>query len=124
MAIPQVDPAIVNLDVYAGATFSEMYVWEHDGAAVNLTGTSARLKARDEYPDTTALFDISTSTSGITLTAAGEITLTFTATETAAVGATLGHTQTQLVYDLEIVDGAQVVQLMRGIINLYPEATR
>ena len=124
MAIPQVDPAIVNLDVYAGATFSELYVWEFDGSPVDLTGKSARLKARDEYPDTAVLFDISTSTSGITLSAAGEITLSFTATETAAAGVSLGHAQTQLVYDLEVVDGAQVVQLMRGIITVYPEATR
>ena len=124
MAIPIIEPGLDNYDVYAGSAWAWPLLWEHDGEPVDLTGCTARMYGRLNYPDVTTVFEID-ETSGITLGGtAGTITLFLSDTVTAAMDTTVGYEKTVILYDLEVDDGAGVVQILRGVITLWPEATR
>ena len=124
MAIPIIEPGLDNYDVYAGSAWQWPLIWEHDGSPVDLTGCQARMYGRINYPDLTTVFEID-ETTGITLGGAtGEITLFLSDTITTAMGVSVGHEKTVILYDLEIEDATNVVQILRGVITLWPEATR
>ena len=102
-----------------GATFSLSLTYKDStGAAINLTGFTARSKFKTSYSGTVVAN--LTSSSGITLGgAAGTIVLTISATDTAAITAPSSG-----VYDLEIVSsGGVVTRLLEGKYNVTPEVT-
>ena len=108
---------IYNFTIEQGATFSRTLTWKINSNLVNLTGYSARLKARNNNSKL-VVFSL-TSPSGITLGgAAGTIVLNVSANDT-----------TKLIpgkysYDLELQSGGgEVTRLLRGTLTISPEVT-
>ena len=85
----------------------------------NLAGFTARMQIRRLIEDTNHMIELTTENSGIELESAemGEIRLIMTPTQTAALA-------TDGVYDLELVDGAEVNKVISGGFTLIPEVTR
>lgn len=112
-------PGRLDLELWQGATWSYVLTWEIDGVAVNLGGYTARLQARETVSDSSTALSISTS-SGITLGgSAGTITLSRSATQTAAL------TPGRYYYDLELESaGGVVTRLLEGTLTIYAEVTR
>jgi hypothetical protein len=111
-----------NLEINQGATLALVATWRDSaGTAINLTGYTARLNVRETYASTSAVLTLTTENAGITLgDAAGTITLSATATVTAALTAPFSG-----VYDLELVSGGGVVtRLLEGSATISPEVTR
>lgn len=106
-----------------GATFeAQMTYKDSAGTGINLIGYQIRMQARAKHSDTATVLDLSTATSGITLTDAanGVFSLNLSANETAALTA-----NQFLVYDIEIESPAGVVtRLTQGNITISPEVTR
>jgi hypothetical protein len=110
-----------DLTIPAGATYSQTINWKTGSPAafVNTTGFSARMQLRTSYSAATASLELTTTNGRISLTNAGVITLSLTATETAALAAG------RYVYDLEMVSsGGQVTRLLEGVVTVSPEVTR
>jgi len=110
-----------DLTIPAGATYSQTinYKTGSPAAFVNTTGYSARMQLRTSYSAASASLELTTSNGRISLTNAGVITLSLTATETAALAAG------RYVYDLEMVSsGGQVTRLLEGVVTVSPEVTR
>lgn len=104
--------------MYQGATWDYQLVWKTAGTPVDLTNYTARLQARATYATGTAVLSLTNGT-GITLGGtAGTITLSASATTTAAIPAA------QYVYDLELVNGSTVTRLVQGYLNVSAEVTR
>lgn len=102
-----------------GATFSLSLTYKDStGAAINLTGFTARSKFKTSFSGT-AVASL-TSASGITLGgAAGTIVIVISASDTAAITAPSSG-----VYDLEIVSsGGVVTRLLEGKYTVTPEVT-
>lgn len=114
-------PATANLTIYQGATWSQKVMWRTGAsrALVNLAGYSARMQARLSAENGTTVLDMTTANGKIALAgASGEITLSLTASETAAVPAGT------YVYDLELVSGAVVTRVLQGELTVSAEVTR
>jgi hypothetical protein len=112
-------PGKYDITIYQGATYDVTFTWKDESdTEVNLTGYSARLKARESIDSSSAFISL-TSGSGITLGGtAGTIRVLISATDTAAL------TQSG-VYDLELESGAGVVtRLLEGNLVLSKEVTR
>lgn len=109
----------LNLAVEQGTTFSQTLTWKIDGTAVNLTGYTARMQARDDVTSTTTILSL-TQGAGLTLGGvAGTIIIALTATQTAALVA--GN----YVYDLELASsGGVVTRLVQGTLAVSAEVTR
>lgn len=104
--------------ILQGATFSAIFtVKTGAGVAWDLTGWTARMTIRDAKGGT-SLLSLTTANSRITLGgAAGTVTLTISATDTAAI------TWTRGVYDLELVNGSTVYRILEGVITVNEEVT-
>jgi tRNA threonylcarbamoyladenosine modification (KEOPS) complex Pcc1 subunit len=104
-----------------GATFSRVFYWQDSQALpVNLSGYTARMQIRQEVDSSTAALSLTTENSRIALGgAAGTITLTVSATDTAAVAGG------EYVYDLELISGlGTVTRLLQGCFTVDAEVTR
>lgn len=103
-----------------GSDWTRTITWKIGSTPVNLTGYTARLKAKTSYSKDNAIINLTTENGGITLGGeAGTITLNLNNLATAAFGFT------RLVYDLELVSpGGIVKRFLQGIITLDVEATR
>lgn len=109
-----------HLVIQQGATFQRTVTWkDENGAAINLTGYTARLQIRETADATSTLVSL-TDSSGIVLGgSAGTIAITISATATAA------FTWTRAVYDLELVTaGGIVTRLLEGSVSVTPEVSR
>lgn len=113
-------PGSLDFLMPKGSTFSRTLTWKVSGSPVNLTDYTARMQARTSHISGTVVLDMATSNGKITLGGtAGTITLSLTASETAAI------TAQSLSYDLELVSvGGVVTRLVEGQIVLTPEVTR
>jgi tRNA threonylcarbamoyladenosine modification (KEOPS) complex Pcc1 subunit len=104
-----------------GATFNREITWLDSSAnPVNLTSYTARMQVR-ETPDSSAvLLGLTTENNRIALGGtAGKITLTVSATDTAAVSAG------EYVYDLEVISSlGTVTRLIQGCFTVDAEVTR
>ena len=116
---------IHNLICDQGATFRKTITMKQsDGTtAVDLTGFTARMKIKHEVGGT--LIKSLTSSSGLTMGGSagtptnGEIDISISATDTAAVDAPITG-----VYDLEIVSNSGVVdRVLQGKFIITPEVT-
>lgn len=111
---------IYNFTCEQGANFTRIItLYEPDGETpYNLTGYQARMQVRREVDESTILVELTTANGRITLGgAAGTITLNLTASVTAAIN-------DDGVYDLEIVSGANVHRVLKGLFRLDYEVTR
>lgn len=111
---------LYHLVVEQGAAFVRTFLYtDDDDVAVNLTGYTARAQLREAYGDAEAVSDW---TAYLTIDAlAGTITLQVPATVTAAITASRG------VWDLELVPptGADdAIRLLNGKWTLSKEATK
>lgn len=101
-----------------GATFQQVISVAQNNVAFDLTGYVARMQIRKTVSASTTIADL-TSGSGLTIDgAAGTITVTIAATDTAAM------TIERAVYDLEIEKDGVVKRLLQGKITLSYEVTR
>jgi tRNA threonylcarbamoyladenosine modification (KEOPS) complex Pcc1 subunit len=103
-----------------GATFSQLVTYKESGVAVNLTGYTARMQVRSTLESASTVVELTTANGRIALGgAAGTITLTISATDTAALTAGRG------VYDLELVSGSGIVtRLLQGVATISRNVTR
>lgn len=108
---------VMNVD--QGSTWNVQATIATDGTPWNLTGYTARMKVRPTVESTTVTMSI-TDTDGIALGgAAGTVTLSRSATQTAAL------TAGSYVYDLELVSGGGVVtRILQGPFVVSAEVTR
>ena len=108
-----------NFTIEQGATFSKIVTWyDSTGSLVNLTSYTAAMKTKVNKDDSSSVID---STSNLTITlggALGTITLTMTASQTAAL------TFHSAYYDLELTLSGTVTRLLKGIITLDKEVTK
>jgi hypothetical protein len=103
-----------------GATYSQVITYKEAGVAVNLTGYTARMQVRATLESASTLVELTTANSRIALGGtAGTITLTISATDTAALTSGRG------VYDLELVSGSGIVtRLLQGVATISRNVTR
>ena len=108
--------AFSEIVIEQGATFNTtINVEDTAGAAINLYGYTANSMMRKSYYSSSA----TTITSTVTGTANGEITLTVSATNTAAL------TPGRYVYDVIITSPTSVVtRVVEGIVTVLPSVTR
>ncbi len=111
--------AVYDITIEQGATFTMNLTWrDESNALVDLTGYTARMQVRKDIASSQTLLSL-TSGSGITLGgAAGTISITASAATTAAIAATSG------VYDLELVSGSTVTRLLQGNVTISKNVTR
>ena len=109
-----------DITIEQGATFSQVVTYKESGVAINLTGYTARMQVRATLESASTLVELTTANSRIALGgAAGTITLTISATDTAALTAGRG------VYDLELVSGSGIVtRLLQGVCTISRNVTR
>tara|TARA_B100001778_G_C18117450_1_gene419065 strand:+ start:170 stop:514 length:345 start_codon:yes stop_codon:yes gene_type:complete len=102
-----------------GATFSRtLTVKDSSGTARNLSTFTGKMQVRKRLTSSTVLIELSTSNGRMTLNSSGEISLSITASDTAALS-------DGGVYDLEITSsGGAVERVVEGDFNLIPEVTR
>ncbi len=111
---------IYNDTLDQGATYNLVVVYKNDsGAPINLTGFDAYMQLRENFDSTIADLTLSTANGGISIDGPnGEITITATATQTTAL------TSDYYLYDLELVNGSDVIRLLQGQITVNSEVTR
>lgn len=109
-----------DLCIAQGATFQKVITWKSDGVLVDLTGYSARSQIRATSESATPLIELTTANGRIALGgAAGTITLTISATDSASLTAGRG------VYDLELVaPNGTVTRLLQGTVTISRNITR
>ena len=109
---------IYNIKADQGSTFVFSFTITTDDVAWDLTGYSARMQVRSSTQSTTKILDL-VSTTNITLTNLGVVTVTVSATAMAAIAS--GN----FVYDLEVQSGGGIVtRLLQGKFTVTPEVTR
>lgn len=103
-----------------GATFFRVIRWKADGANVSLVGFTARMQIRPTAASATTTLALTTENGRIALGgSAGTITLSISATDTAAI------TAGRYVYDLELVaPNGTVTRLLQGIVTVSANVTR
>jgi hypothetical protein len=104
-----------NLSIDAGATFSVEFEYTNDdGSVFNLTGYTALLQVRDMPTSPTVVLQVVPTLTIQT----GIISVTFTATQTAAL------TNSRYVYAIELTSGNSVIRLVEGYLIISPEVVR
>jgi hypothetical protein len=120
-----------EMSIEQGAAFSLLLtITDSEAARVDLTGHTFRGQIRKTYSSTDIVvsftFTLSDQTSGATR---GQVTVSLTATQTAAitVDAASGQTrpETKYIYDIESETGAGVVtRWLQGLVKVSPEVTK
>ena len=108
-----------NLTIYKGASFQHRFLWvTPDEVPVNLTGYSARMQIREDY-DSPVTLELTTENNRLVVgNKNGNVDLLVTASETTALTIDNG------IYDLELVNGEEVIKLALGKVKIVPEVTR
>jgi len=110
-----------NIYIEQGATYYQPLVWKDSaGTAINVTNYTARMQIRRSITSTDVIIALTTENGRITVgNSNGTITLSITATDTAALSTFCG------VYDLEVVSPTGVVtRLLEGGVEVSREVTR
>lgn len=114
-----------NFTIEQGSTFVQPLIWtDNSNNPVSMAGCSAHMQLRNgptlvEGAGDILYLDMTSSGGQITLGVSdGSITLTLTATQTAALAFTTAQ------YDLHIISpSGAVVRLLQGVVTLSPEIT-
>jgi hypothetical protein len=111
---------IYNATIDQGATWSVVVTYKDStGAAINLTGYTAAMQVRQQYSSADADLTLTSPSGGIVITGAtGVVTITMTATQTAALE------EGYYVYDVELTSGSYKDRLIQGQLTVAPEVTR
>lgn len=113
---------IYNITCNQGATFSRTLTWTDVARkAINITNYTARMHVRSLVTSGTTIIELTTENGRISVSnpTAGQVTLTISATDTAAIPAD------KYVYDLELVSPLGVVnRLVEGNFVVKAEVTR
>ena len=113
---------IYNITCNQGATFSRSLFWtDRAKTPINITGYTARMHVRSTVTSANTITTLTTENGRISLPnpTTGEVKLTISATDTAAI------TAGKYVYDLELVSPANVVtRLVEGNFVVKAEVTR
>ncbi len=105
---------VSNVVIDQGTTFSlELNLTNDDASAKDLTNYTVTSQMRKSFEATTAT-DFTTAKVNDT----GKITISLTATETAAVEAG------RYVYDIEIASSQETLRVLEGIVTVTPNVTR
>lgn len=113
--------ATYNFEIEQGTSLNKSVVWKDStGAAVNLTGYTARMQIRETVDSDSVLLELSTTNGKISITPTqGKINLEFDP------GDTSGEWWTRGRYDLEMTSGdGFVTRLLKGKVTLSKEVTR
>lgn len=113
--------ASYDFEIEQGATLVKPIVWKDStGTAVNLTGYTAKMQIRKSVSAADVLLELSTTNGKLTITPnTGTVTMTFSATTTAAIDWSRGK------YDLEVTSSSGIVtRLIEGEITVSKEITR
>lgn len=98
-------------------------IYDNAGSPVDITGATAAMQIRDRPSGAI----VAEPTIEITDAENGEITLSLTATETAAISV-MGATSREVasyVYDLKVTHaGGEVERVLNGAVNVSPEVTK
>ena len=97
-----------------------------DGSPIDLTDYSARMKMRETVDNATVIDDLTTANGRITLQDYTQDSQTFWRLILHFPNATTSaYTFKTCVYDLEIIDGSDIVtRMLEGVITLSKEVTR
>jgi hypothetical protein len=103
-----------------GATFSLVITYKDNDTPIDLDGYTARMQVRATAESATVLIELTTGDGRIVLGgAAGTITLTIAAADTAAL------TAGRALYDLELISGSGIVtRLIQGVCTISRNITR
>jgi hypothetical protein len=121
---------LYDIEVDAGANYAKQFTWLSGGVTVDLTGFTARLKAKTAF-DGSEVISL-TNGAGLTLGGnAGTINVAITAAVTTNIASVArgtaindGREGLRYIYDLEIVSAAgQVTRLLQGEFRVYTEVT-
>lgn len=115
-----INPANLNLTIYQGYTFNDVWYWENeDGTPVDLTTYTATIQARYNLTDSSPFLTLSTLNGGITLGGtAGSILVNMSSAATATL------TPGEGVWNLQMVGGGISGALLQGIIIIQEMPTR
>lgn len=112
-------PAQADLALPQGQTWDTEFLWEADGAAVDLTGWSARMQIRASAEAASPTVSLSTATNTLTTVSSGVIGMSYSAISSAAI------TAGAYLYDLEVVNPSGAVRrLLEGRVLISREMTR
>lgn len=108
-----------NITIEKGATYRENVQWLDDnGLPIDLTGYTARMQIRRTY-NATILVELTTENSGITITPlTGELDLFISANDTGL------FSYGSFIYDLELINGSEVVRLIEGNVEVKENVTK
>ena len=108
-----------NMVCDQGSTFNLVFNIYTDDVAWNLVGNyTARMSVKTSYLVTDPAISLTTANGRITFAAGGQVTLTISATDTAAL------TPNRYSYDLEFVSTAgTVTRILEGKFVVRPEVT-
>jgi len=112
---------VYNISLDAGADYTKTFLWkDSNGNLNNLTGYTARMKARPALGSSTTTLDMTTANGKIVLGGgAGTVQIIISSADSTTL------TQPVYFYDLEVVSGGSVVtRLLEGQIHSDPEATK
>jgi len=111
----------LDITIEQGATWNLVLTWKINGTPVDLTSYTGRLQARVDVDDSETIMSLTTAAGGgiVLGDALGTITLSRSATETAALATG------EFVYDLELQSsGGEVTRLVQGSLVVTAEVTR
>lgn len=109
-----------NITVDQGASYSQVITWkDSNGDPISLVGWTARMQVRGLPSSTSTVIELTTENGRIALGgAAGTVTLTITAADTATLPSGV------MKYDLELVTGSTVERLLMGTFTVRGEVSR
>ena len=103
-----------DFEIEQGTTFTKDVVYKPGGVAANLTGYTATLIAKCNKQDAEKVLDLSTPTDIILTPLTGTLTISLTATETAALSFKNAY------YELVSINGSYKKRILEGKITLSP----
>ncbi len=113
------DRNIYNTVIKQGSTFSRTIIYKDSTEAViNLSGYTARAHLCRKLVDVDPVLTLTTENGGLTITGAeGKIVMLITAAQTALMDGSY-------VYDLELVNGAEVNRILQGTMTVDLQVTK
>jgi hypothetical protein len=108
----------IDLTIQKGSTWTQSIRWLTSGVVVDITGFTGRMKIKKSYYSTSSEIELTTENNRMLLGGGlGTIEIGLTATETEQL------IPGKYVYDLELINGSSVINLMSGRITVLDEVT-